>query len=198
MDIVFDLGNVVFEWNPQKLADNVFENEIDRKEAVEKIIFHNDWQLLDKGTLDLEDAISRANERCLLGTDKIRKLFQETPKYLTPIQETFGTIKELNEKGYHLYVLSNMHKHAFEHLSSAYNIWGYFSGIVISSHIKSMKPEPEIYEYLIRTHGIIPSKAVFLDDIESNIETAKMLGFKTIHVRNPFQSREALYLLLGI
>ena len=52
-------------------------------------------------------------------------------------------IMELSGKGYSLYVLSNMHKHSFEYLSKTYDIWRYFSGIVISSHIKSIKPEPE-------------------------------------------------------
>lgn len=198
MDIVFDIGNVILEWNPQKLVDNLFSCKTESKEAIENIIAHEDWQMLDKGTLSLEKAISRANDRCSIGVNNIRKLFEETPKSLIPIQETVNVIMELSEKGYSLYVLSNMHKHAFEYLSAAHDIWRHFSGIVISSHIKSIKPEPEIFEYLIGTYNLIPRNIVFLDDLKCNIEAAKKFGLNTIHVKNASQSKEELYQMIGI
>jgi putative hydrolase of the HAD superfamily len=105
---------------------------------------------------------------------------------------------ELSEKGYSLYVLSNMHKHSFEYLSVAHDIWRNFSGIVISSHIKSIKPEPEIFEYLIGTYDLIPRNTVFLDDMKNNIEAAKKFGLNTIHVKNASQSKEELYQMIGI
>ena len=198
MDIVFDIGNVILEWNPQKLLDSLFSCKTENKEAMENIIAHEDWQMLDKGTLSLEEAISRANDRCHIGVNKIRKLFEETPKSLIPIQETVDVIMELSEKGYSLYVLSNMHKHSFEYLSGAYDIWKHFSGIVISSHIKSIKPEPEIFEYLIGTYNLIPRNTVFLDDLKCNIATAKKFGLNEIHVKNASQSKEELYQMIGI
>jgi putative hydrolase of the HAD superfamily len=198
MDIVFDIGNVILEWNPQRLVDSVFLCKTESKEVIENIIDHEDWQMLDKGTLSLEEAISRANDRCHIGIDKIRKLFEETPKSLTPIQETIDVILELSNKGYHLYVLSNMHKHSFEYLLAAHDIWRYFSGIVISSHIKSIKPEPAIFEYLIGTYNLIPRNTVFLDDLKCNIEAAKKFGLNTIHVKNASQSKKELYQMIGI
>jgi len=198
MDIVFDIGNVIFEWNPQKLVGSIFSCKTESKEAIENIIAHADWQMLDKGTLSLEEAISRANDRCNIGVNKIRKLFEETPKSLIPIQETINVIMELSGKGYSLYVLSNMHKHSFEYLSVTYDIWRHFSGVVISSHIKSIKPEPEIFKYLIDTYDLIPKNTVFLDDMKNNIEAAKKFGLNTIHVRNASQSKEELYQMIGI
>ena len=198
MDIVFDIGNVIFEWNPQKLVGSIFSCKTESKEAIENIIDHEDWQMLDKGTLSLEKAISRANNRCNIGVDKIRKLFEETPKSLIPIQETINVIMELAEKGFSLYVLSNMHEHSFEYLSAAHDIWRKFAGIVISSHIQSIKPEPAIFEHLIDTYNLIPRNTVFLDDLKNNIEAAKKYGLNTIHVKNAFQSKEELYQMIGI
>ena len=74
MDIVFDIGNVIFEWNPQKLVGSIFSRKKESKEAIENIIAHEDWQMLDKGILSLREAISRANGRCNIGVNKIRKL----------------------------------------------------------------------------------------------------------------------------
>ena len=198
MDIVFDIGNVILEWNPQRLVASLFSCKKESKEVLENIIAHEDWQMLDKGTLSLEEAISRAHDRCNIGIDKIRKLFEETPKSLIPIQETIDVILELSEKSYSLYVLSNMHKHTYEYLLAAHDIWKLFSGIVISSHIKSIKPEPAIFEYLIGTYNLIPKNTVFLDDMKNNIEAAEKFGLNTIHVKNAFQGKEELYQMIGI
>jgi len=198
MDIVFDIGNVIFEWNPQKLLDSLFVCKTESKEAMENIIAHDDWQMLDKGTLSLEESISRAKDRCNIGVNKIRKLFEETPKSLKLIQDTVDTIMELSGKGYNLYVLSNMHKHSFEYLSKTYDIWRHFSGIVISSHIKSIKPEPEIFEYLIGTYNLIPRNTVFLDDLKCNVDAAKKFGLNTIHVKNASKIKDEIYQMIGI
>ena len=88
MDIVFDIGNVICEWNPLKLVGRLFASEMECQQAIEHIIAHEDWQMLDKGLLSLDEAISRADQRCSLGIENIRKLFEETPKSLEPIQET--------------------------------------------------------------------------------------------------------------
>ena len=198
MDIVFDIGNVICEWNPQRLVAGLYASDGERRGAIQHIISHKDWEMLDKGVLSLETAIARADERCSLGVEKIQKLFEETPRSLLPIPETVDIITELSARGYRLYVLSNMHTHGFEYLSTALDIWKYFSGIVISSHVKSIKPEAAIFEYLINTYGLIPERAVFLDDLLSNVEAARRLGFHTIHVQNTAQIKTALYRKLGI
>lgn len=198
MDIVFDIGNVICEWNPQKLVATVFSCEKDRIEAIEKIIGHEDWLKLDKGTLSLDEAISRAARRCHISEEGVKKLYEETPRSLVPIPATINVIMDLSKKGYSLYVLSNMHEHAFDYLFTTYDIWSYFSGIVISSQIKSIKPEPEIFEYLFRTYNLIPNKTVFLDDMEQNIEAAEKFGMKTILVKDPFQIKKDLFPMIGI
>ena len=198
MDIVFDLGNVLFEWNPQKLVASLFTSEVEQAQALQHIIFHHDWQMLDKGSLTLNDSISRANERCFLGLDKITRVYEETPRHLFPIKEMIDVPKDLNHKGYRLYVLSNMQMHSYEHLAAEYDIWKYFTGIVISSHVNAIKPEPEIYEYLIDMYDLTPGNTIFLDDIKVNIETAKSLGLNTIFVQSPSQCHMDLYQILEI
>ena len=106
MNIVFDIGNVICEWSPKKLAARVFDSENNRREAIEKIISHEDWLKLDRGTLSLEKAILRASSRCTLDSEKIIRLYEETPKTLTPIEDTLKVIQDLHEKEYSLFILS--------------------------------------------------------------------------------------------
>jgi putative hydrolase of the HAD superfamily len=196
MDIVFDLGNVLFEWNPQDLVKDLFADKGDQREALHNVIFHRDWQMLDKGAMTLEEAISRADKRCPLGVRRIARLFEEIPKHLLPIKEMIEVPRELNKKGYRLYVLSNMQRHFYDYLAATHDIWHYFAGIVISSHVHMIKPEPEIYEYLINTYCLTPGNTVFLDDIQINIETAKGLGMKTILFNDPSEGKKELYAML--
>jgi putative hydrolase of the HAD superfamily len=91
-----------------------------------------------------------------------------------------------------------MHRHGFEYLSKALDIWKYFSGIVISSHVKSIKPEQAIFEYLVITYDLIPERTLFLDDLRTNVEAARRLGFQTIQVQHTARLKETLYHKLGI
>ncbi len=185
INIVFDIGNVICEWNPQKLVDSVFSNDKDRICALENIIGHNDWLMLDKGTLSLEDAIPRAVARSGLHLHKVAELFKETPKSLVPFPETVKLISALRERQFNLFVLSNMHDYAFEYLLAEHSFWDKFSGIVISSSIKSMKPEPEIFQYLLKHHNLKAEETLFLDDLESNIKAAGDHGIQVMLAKDP-------------
>jgi len=198
MNIVFDIGNVICEWDPQKLVASVFLHERDRKEALEQIIFHNDWLQLDKGTISVIEATTRAVERSHLDEEQVKALYKQTPKSLVPFPETVSTIIDLKEKGHKLYVLSNMHAYAFEYLRAKFDFWDYFSGFVISSHIQTIKPEMAIFEYLIETYKLSLKDTVFLDDMTVNIDVAEKIGIKTILVNTPSKLREKLYKKFGI
>ena len=62
-NIIFDLGGVVLEWNPEAIVAEVFDGPNDRIVALSQIIGHSDWLELDRGTLELERAIRNATER---------------------------------------------------------------------------------------------------------------------------------------
>ena len=63
MNIVFDLGGVVFRWQPDAIIRSVFDDS-DIKDLIREEIFeHPDWVELDKGTLALTQAIERGATR---------------------------------------------------------------------------------------------------------------------------------------
>jgi putative hydrolase of the HAD superfamily len=72
-----------------------------------------------------------------------------------------------------------------------------FRGIVISGEIKMMKPEPEIFQYLLRRYELSPSETVFVDDHRPNIEAAQALGLHTVWFRDARQCEVELEHLLG-
>jgi epoxide hydrolase-like predicted phosphatase len=182
MNVVFDLGGVVFTWNPDWIIDGVFGDEQSRQIVREKIFHHSDWAALDRGTLARKEAIERAVSRTGLSKPEISALMQRIPQALVPIPETLDIIRRLKQNPAHkLFVLSNMHVASIDHIDQTYPIWDdLFDGMVISCRIHMAKPELRIYQYLLETLGLNAADTIFIDDTQKNLEPASQLGMHTI------------------
>ena len=85
------------------------------------------------------------------------------------------------EQGYRIYILSTTCE-IFYRIEKAglLPIYPLLSGYILSSEVGVVKPEPEIYQKLLKKYGIEPTESVFIDDIQANLDTAAELGFETI------------------
>ena len=192
MNIVFDLGGVVFNWQPDALIRRVFPDTRTQALVKAEILGHEDWVELDRGSIALVDAIARGASRTGLPIDSITRLFEAVPPSLTPIQDTIDLIRSIRETGNRLFVLSNMGLESMSYLEKEHDIWDLFDGIVISYRIQKVKPEIEIYEYLLAKHQLNAADTVFIDDLIENLSAAATLGIKTIRFVNPTQCRRDL------
>lgn len=93
---------------------------------------------------------------------------------------TDSMIKELKNKGYKLYYLSNWHKSGFELMKQKgkFKYLDQFDGGLVSYDAGCQKPDPKIYQLLIDRFKLNPHTCIFFDDREENIEAAKKIGFK--------------------
>jgi putative hydrolase of the HAD superfamily len=71
-----------------------------------------------------------------------------------------------------------------------------FDRLVISAEIGMVKPDLQIYQWVIAELGVDASQAVFVDDFIQNIEGANAAGMKTIHFQSPDQALQELRSLL--
>ena len=192
MNIVFDLGGVVFNWHPDKLIRGVFDDEETRTIVKSEILEHPDWLELDRGTLPFRDAVVRGAARTGLPNTDIERLLNEVPRSLTPIHETIELIRSMVSPDHRLFVLSNMHFASIEYLEKEHDIWDMFDGSVISCRIQKIKPEIGIYEYLLNEFQIIASETVFIDDMSENLAAARSIGIQTIKFLTSSQCRQDL------
>ena len=105
MNIVFDLGGVVLTWNPDAIISGLFQDPETQSVVRSEIFDHDDWLELDRGTLDLGDAITRGVERTGLRRREIAALLSRVPESLVPIPGTVDLLYRLKEKGHPLYCL---------------------------------------------------------------------------------------------
>ena len=196
MNIIFDLGGVVFNWNPQELINDVFSDESLRVKISKDLYEHSDWLDMDRGTLSFEDVAERASERTGAPASSIMYLLNKVADVLTLKPDTLQFIEELHKKNYKLYVLSNMSGEVADQLEKKYSFWNLFDGIVFSARIKLIKPSNEIYKYILNKYGLCPYDTVFFDDMQVNVEGAAKAGINAIQFKSAKQAKDELEKLL--
>lgn len=192
LNIVFDLGGVVFNWRPDALIRSVFPDRRTQALVKAQILQHNDWLEIDRGSLSEQDAIKRGAARTGLSAARITQLFDAVAPSLTPIEGTIKLIRAIQDTEHRLFVLSNMWPETMIYLERQHDIWDAFSGVVVSSRIGKVKPELDIYRYLLNEHQLNASDTVFIDDMAENLSAAATLGIQTIQFVDPAQCRRDL------
>lgn len=192
LNIVFDLGGVVFNWQPDKLIRHVFESPETQSLVKTEILEHPDWLALDRGTLHFQDAVIRGAGRTGLPNSDIERLLNAVPRSLTPIPETIALIRSMAGSDHRLFVLSNMHFASIAYLEKEHDIWDMFDGTVISCRIKKVKPEIDIYVHLLNEYQLDAIETVFIDDMSENLVAARSIGIQTIQFQSPAQCRRDL------
>jgi HAD superfamily hydrolase (TIGR01509 family) len=96
-----------------------------------------------------------------------------------------AAIEKLAAAGIPLYVLSNMHHHAWRELQDTHEFWRYFSGILVSCEVGYIKPEAEIFALLCQRFKLLPAATVFFDDMAENVAAAQAFGLQAWRVPEP-------------
>jgi len=196
-NVIFDFGGVLVNWQPETIIAG-FYAEPALRDAIRMHAFqHDDWLEMDRGTLDEATVIRRFAARMARPEAEMAALFDHVRAHLTPIEPTVALLTELHERGYRLYGLSNMSAPIFEYLKSLHGFFDLFHGIVVSAVVKSVKPEPAIYEQLRSQFAIDFGESVFIDDLPRNVESARALGLPAIRFESTAQVRRELEPLLA-
>ncbi len=196
-NIIFDLGGVVLDWNPDLILES-FYSDLDARVAMKAALFqHADWLQMDRGMLTESEVVTRLEKRTGRPIAELTGLFDAVRTSLQPKPDTVALIDRLARECVPLYCLSNMPAGTFAYLRKLHAFWPRFRGIVISGEIKMMKPEREIFEYLLNRFDLNPAETVFVDDHRPNIEAAQAIGLHTVLFRDARQCELELQPLLA-
>lgn len=196
-NVIFDLGGVVLEWNPDAILESHYADAGVRAAVKSALFAHPDWLQLDRGTLTEAQAISRVAQRIGMANGELAELFEAARRSLRPKADSVALLDELAARGVPLYCLSNMPAATFAYLRDRYPFWKVFRGIVISGEIRMLKPDREIFEYILHRYSLPPASTVFIDDHAPNVQAAGALGLHAILFRDALQCRAELEPLLA-
>ncbi|HOJ93843.1 HAD family phosphatase [Fervidobacterium sp. 2310opik-2] len=196
-NVVFDLGRVLIDWQPYEYMIKKFGKET--AEFLERVIFNSkEWNLMDKGIINEHELWNLFIYKHPEYKIPIEHLKENVTNLLIEIKDNTKLLEPLKAMGYKLYVLSNFSEMNFAYVYRKYDFFKKFDGMVISSHVKQIKPDKEIFEILIERYNIIPQESLFVDDRLENIQTAEILGFEFIHLTDHTKLREELERKLNI
>ncbi|MFX1558224.1 MAG: HAD-IA family hydrolase [Promethearchaeota archaeon] len=179
-NIIFDLGNVLFKWNPENYIHKFTSNKQEIKWFLDNIIHSKYWVNLDRGFLTLDTAKTKLVSQYPRKEKLILSYFNNWMEMLTPIEKNVAIVEELKKQNLKLYILSNYIKEAFDYISVKNKFLSLFDGKIISGIEKVNKPNKKIYKILIDRYLLNPLECVFIDDVKPFLRPAKKMGMKVI------------------
>lgn len=175
-NVIFDIGNVLVLFDETNHATKLFGHEKASK-LLEGLWSKGIGDDFDRGVLLEEEVIEKY---VLLLPD----LKNEILTYIETLGEcvykfsyAIPWIKELKKLGYKVYFLSNYSKWFMRSNPLVLDFIPYMDGGVFSCDCHFLKPEKEIFDYLISKYNLNPSDSYFIDDMKRNIDGAKKQGF---------------------
>lgn len=196
-NIVFDLGNVLISFRPSEFFDKLDYPGIIKNRILTDIFGSQEWHQLDKGEINIRQATESISLKSTLKRQEIAHIFNLRTEIMFPMDQNVRLLPELKKQGYRLYYLSNFPLDIFEEIKRGYFFFRYFDGGVISSEVKSTKPDPRIYRILIEKYTLDPGESLFIDDIESNVTEAQKVGFRGLFTYGSDEISGELYEALG-
>ncbi|PAW92507.1 HAD family hydrolase [Mucilaginibacter sp. MD40] len=186
--IIFDLGGVLIDWNPQYLYRSLFDNEEEMNHFLTNIATP-DWNEEQDAGRTLEEGTEFLVKRFPGHEANIRAFYGRWNEMLGgAFDDTVELFKKLKESGkYKVYALTNWSAETFPVAIERYEFLSWFDGVVVSGTEKMRKPQPEFYQLLLNRYKVKPQEALFIDDNKRNIMAAEQLGIKSIHYQSPEQ-----------
>lgn len=179
-NIIFDVGRVLVTFDPMQYVKSLRFDE-ETAHAVVEAIFHDPlWVETDRGVIPVEEFEDAFVANAPEYETQIRKAYRDMGRIIELMPHTMPWVKALKERGYRLYVLSNYGEYLFLKSKHRLDFMSYMDGAVISYQVQMIKPDREIYEYILNKYGLAPEECVFIDDRTENVEGAKLVGMNGI------------------
>jgi 2-haloacid dehalogenase len=185
--IIFDLGGVLIDWNPEYLYLDIFGGDRVKMNAFFELVCTMDWNENQDAGYPLaqatEDRIALFPEYEIL----IKKYYGQWEEMLgEAISGSVQVLKKLiDNPKFRVVALTNWSAETFPVALKRFDFLHWFEGIVVSGTEKTRKPYSEIYQITLDRFNIDPSEALFIDDNLRNIKGAKALGINGIHFSTP-------------
>ncbi len=191
--IIFDLGGVLIDWNPEYVFQEVISDPERRRYFFDNICTH-EWNIEQDAGRSLADATKLLVDQWPEWETEVRTYYDRWSDMLGgPLPETVELLRELHDLGTHrLLALTNWSAETFPVALERYDFLQWFEGIVVSGTERTRKPFADIYQLLLERYGVPAAAAVFIDDSLKNIEGAAAIGIHGIHFQDAGQLREAL------
>ena len=183
-NVVLDIGNVLVSFYPDTYISHFItkKGEID---YYEQICFRSpEWKCGDLGTKTRGEIIDAICEKYPDDAATVREIMANCDDMLRVSKKNTELVKRLKAAGIGVYYLSNTNDHAFEFMTSTYEVFSYMDGGIASYLDGVIKPNADIFELFLSRYGKNAEECVFVDDMPQNVDGAKAVGLHGIVLKN--------------
>ena len=191
--IIFDLGGVLIDWNPNYVFDTMFTDPEKKKYFFDNVCTP-DWNEEQDAGREIKVATETLVAQHPEWKEHIEAFYGRWTEMLGgAIEGTVEIFRQLkqNEK-YKFYALTNWSAELFPIALERYDFLLWFDGRVVSGEEKMRKPFPEFYHVLLQRYNLQPAETLFIDDNLRNVKAAEAIGINCIHYVSPEHLKKEL------
>ncbi len=186
-NIIFDLGGVLIDWNPEYVYLREFKNDREKMKWFFDNICTFDWNENQDAGYPLNKATEERVKLFPQYEHLIRIYYGRWEEMLGgPINHSVNILKRIKKiNKFRVFALTNWSGETFPKALNKFDFLSLFEGIVVSGDEKTRKPFEKIYKIALERFKIEPTESIFIDDNLRNIKAAENLKIKGIHYKNP-------------
>jgi 2-haloacid dehalogenase len=190
--VVFDMGGVLIDYNPRHLYRKLIPQEAAMEDFLANVTTR-EWHT--RQDYDGDPAIA-TRELQALHPGKEALIAAYYDRFDEMLDHSFpamaALVERLGNAGVPLYLLSNAPGFLDAWLRgparAKHPFVGHFRDFVVSGHVGCWKPDATIFNLTCRLGGFVPADAVFIDDVQANVDGARAAGMGGIHHRSAEQT----------
>lgn len=187
--VIFDLGGVLIDWNPEYLYTKIFENNPDKMKWFLKTVCTPDWNMEQDAGRSIEKGTNLLIEKFPEYYNEIEAFYKRWEEMLkNEIEDTVLILNSLKKSNkVKLYALTNWSSETFPIAQRRFEFLKLFEGIVVSGEEYTRKPFSKIYKIILDRYNLSAKNCLFIDDSLPNVNGAKSLNINALHFQNPLQ-----------
>ena len=179
--IIFDLGGVLIDWNPEYVYLEEFNGDRKQMQWFFDTICTFDWNENQDAGYPLQKA---TEERVALFPEHetlIRMYYGRWEEMLGgPISDTVEILNALVKRQEDLFALTNWSHETFPIALQRFEFLHWFKDIVVSGEEQTRKPHRKIYEIADQRFKLQPEQTLFIDDNLRNVNAAIDHGWHAV------------------
>ena len=178
-NLVFDFGNVLIRYEPEYIVSRYVSDNEDKRLLTEVLFDRLYWDKLDSGGITDEEVVRYSCARLPERLHSVcGEIYYNWGRHLPEMPGMWELVRRVKrEYGVRIYLLSNIGS-LFSEFAHLYPIFDEMEDTFFSALVGHVKPDRDMFEYLIERTGISPEETLFIDDAQRNIDGASVMGIK--------------------
>ncbi|MBW2703383.1 MAG: HAD family phosphatase [Deltaproteobacteria bacterium] len=179
--IVFDLGGVLIDWNPEYLYRQIFADRSEMRMFLNEICTQewNEEQDAGRSAMEATEELVACHPHY---EDAIRAYYGRFGEMIAgAMDDSVVLLERLHVQGRHrLLALTNWPAETFPLAEARFDFLKRFEGVFVSGREGVKKPDREIFTRFMERYQVAPARCLFIDDNSDNVEAAKAVGMQAL------------------